>query len=167
MAAKQDFTPEEWTKILESTMLAGVAISAADPSGLWGTIKEFLANVSALNDSALAPGSDGLIKAVVSDSETAKGMSDIQKALHRRFADAKVPADYVQRSLAGLRDISVIVDRKAPGDAAAFKAWLYGIGEKVAEASMEGGFLGFGGVKVSDAEKATLGDIAKILGTAV
>ena len=30
---------------------------------------------------------------------------------------------------------------------------------------MEGGFLGFGGVKVSDAEKATLDDIAKALGT--
>jgi hypothetical protein len=36
----------------------------------------------------------------------------------------------------------------------------------VAEASTEGGFLGFGGVKVSDAEKATLADIAKALGTA-
>jgi len=36
---------------------------------------------------------------------------------------------------------------------------------KVAEASSEGGFLGIGGVQVSDAEKATLGDIAKALGT--
>jgi len=34
-----------------------------------------------------------------------------------------------------------------------------------AEASMEGGFLGFGGVQVSDAEKATLADIAKAFGT--
>jgi hypothetical protein len=35
----------------------------------------------------------------------------------------------------------------------------------VAEASAEGGFLGIGGVQVSDAEKATLGDISKALGT--
>jgi hypothetical protein len=35
----------------------------------------------------------------------------------------------------------------------------------VAEASSEGGFLGIGGVQVSDAEKATFGDIAKALGT--
>jgi hypothetical protein len=34
----------------------------------------------------------------------------------------------------------------------------------VAEAGTEGGFLGFGGVNVSDAEKATLGEISKILG---
>jgi hypothetical protein len=40
MANKHDFTPEEWTKVLESIMVAGVAVSAADPSGLWGTLKE-------------------------------------------------------------------------------------------------------------------------------
>ena len=39
MANKQSFTPEEWTKILESTMLAGMAVSAADPSGVWGLVK--------------------------------------------------------------------------------------------------------------------------------
>jgi len=42
---------------------------------------------------------------------------------------------------------------------------LSSISQKVAEASSEGGFLGIGGVQVSDAEKATLGDIAKALGT--
>jgi len=44
-----------------------------------------------------------------------------------------------------------------------FKAWLNSISEKVAEASSEGGFLGIGGVKVSDKEKATLADISKAL----
>ena len=33
------------------------------------------------------------------------------------------------------------------------------------EAASEGSFLGFGGVRVSDAEKATLDNIAKALGT--
>ena len=40
MANKNDLTPEEWTKVLESIMVAGMAVSAADPSGLWGTLKE-------------------------------------------------------------------------------------------------------------------------------
>jgi hypothetical protein len=34
----------------------------------------------------------------------------------------------------------------------------------VAEASTEGGFLGFGGVRVSEAEKATLAEISGALG---
>ena len=64
---------------------------------------------------------------------------------------------------------SIIVDGKTgwlskPGDAAAFKAWLRQISQGVAEAASEGGFAGFGGTLVSDAEKATLSDIAKALG---
>ena len=165
MANKQNFTPEEWTKVLESTMLAGIAVSQADPSGLWGTLKEYFANKSALDPSKLAPDSSELIKAVIADFETDKGRSDLQKAVSKRFADVTEPAQCVQRSLAGLREVSAILDANAPSDAAAFKTWLRGISQKVAEAAVEGGFLGFGGVKVSDAEKATLDDIAKALGT--
>ena len=40
MANKNDFTQEEWTKVLESIIAAGIAVSAVDPSGLWGTLKE-------------------------------------------------------------------------------------------------------------------------------
>jgi hypothetical protein len=52
-----------------------------------------------------------------------------------------------------LRQAGAIVDTKAPGDAAAFKGWLRQISQPVAEASKEGGFLGIGGVSVSEAEK--------------
>ena len=76
-------------------------------------------------------------------------------------------SDCVSRSLVCLREVSIILDAKAPGDAAAFKAWLSNISREVAEASMEGSFLGFGGMKVSDAERATLADIAESLGGAV
>jgi hypothetical protein len=38
------------------------------------------------------------------------------------------------------------------------------VAEKVAEASTEGGFLGFGGVRVTDAEKASIAEVAQALG---
>lgn len=161
MANKQSFTPEEWTKVLESMMLAGMAVSAAEPSGWWGTIKEAFASRSAIGSKAQ---SNELISAVITELEMAEGRSVIQEALRKRVAGAQ-PAEVVQRSLDNLREVSAILDAKAPDEAAAFKAWLGGISQKVAEASMEGGFLGFGGVRVSDAEKATLADIAKALGT--
>ena len=44
-----------------------------------------------------------------------------------------------------------ILNAKAPQDAAGFKAWLQTMSKNVAEASSEGGFLGIGGVQVSDA----------------
>ena len=42
MANKQSFSPEDWTKILESVALSGVAVTAADPSGLMGLMKDLL-----------------------------------------------------------------------------------------------------------------------------
>jgi len=41
-ANKTTFTPDEWRKLLESPILAGHAVTAADPSGLWGQLKEKL-----------------------------------------------------------------------------------------------------------------------------
>ena len=46
MANKNDFTPEEWTKVLQSIVAAGMAVSAVDPSGLWGTLKEAAASTA-------------------------------------------------------------------------------------------------------------------------
>ena len=165
MGGKQNFKPDEWTKILQSTMLAGMAVTAAEPSGLFGALKEAFASGSALAAAKSNAGSNELIKAVVADFETKEGRSSVQEALRQHLAGAKKPADAVQLSLANLREVSAILDAKAPQDAAAFKTWLRAISQNVAEAASEGGFLGIGGVKVSDAEKATLADISKALGT--
>ena len=70
MANKQNFTPDEWTKILESIILAGAAVSAAEPSGLWGPIKEGFASSSEIAKAKLDAGTDELIKAAVDDLET-------------------------------------------------------------------------------------------------
>ena len=48
MANKQSFTPDEWTKIVESVALAGMAVTAADPSGLIGLLHESFAGARAV-----------------------------------------------------------------------------------------------------------------------
>lgn len=48
MATKSNFTSEEWGKLLASPMVAGMAITAADPGGLWGLLKEGMAEGWAL-----------------------------------------------------------------------------------------------------------------------
>ena len=163
MADKQHFTPVEWTKVLESGMLASMAVTAAEPSGLWGTLMETFAGGSAFAVSKHDPSANELIKSVIADFETVEGQASVQEALRKGFAGAK-PDEISRRALDHLREVSEILDAKSPGDAAAFKAWLRGISQKVAEASKEGSFLGVGGVQVSDAEKDTLADISKALG---
>jgi hypothetical protein len=162
MASKASFTPEEWRQLLQSPMLAGMAVTAADPSGLFGLVKEGLAASRALAEAKTAAASNELIRAVVADFETAEGRDAARDGLKTRFAGAKA-ADVKPKATAALREVSALLDAKAPEDAQAFRSWLEDLARRVAEASKEGGFMGFGGVQVSDAEKATLAEIAAAL----
>ena len=56
MATKANFTSEEWGKLLASPMIAGMAITAADPSGLWGLLKEGMAGGWALVEARQSSG---------------------------------------------------------------------------------------------------------------
>jgi hypothetical protein len=162
MANKASFTPEEWTKVLESVVLAGIAVSAAEPSGLWGTLKEGLATSRALQETKTGTGASELVKSVISDLDTAEGQAMARDGLQAKLLGSK-PGEIKNVAIESLRDVAAIVDAKAPADAASFKTWLRDISKVVADASTEGGFLGFGGVRVSDAEKATLAEISSAL----
>ena len=162
MADKSNFTPDEWKVLLQGVMAAGIAITAAEPSGLRGLLKEGFAEVRrSWQRPRRYPSTNGLIKAVVNDFGAAEG-SAARDGLKTRFKQSK-PAEIKEACIATLRQAAAIVDAKAPGDAAAYKAWLQQISQHVAEASKEGGFLGIGGVPVSDAEKATLTEISSAL----
>jgi len=162
MADKSNFTLDEWKLLLESVMMAGIAITAADPSGLWGLLKESFASSSELVKVRMDPGANALIKAVVADFGNAEGRSTARDALKEKLRGLK-PAEIPAKCIETLRQVSAIVDAKAPADAVAFKGWLRQISQHVAEAAPEGGFLGMGGVTVSDKEKATLKQISDAL----
>jgi len=161
MTNKSSFTPDEWSVLLQSMIAAGTAVSAAEPSGLWGLLKESFAGGTALAKAKTDPGTNALIKAVVDDFNTAEG-SAARDALKNKFKGNK-PAEIKDKCIETLRTAAAIVDAKAPGDAAAYKGWLQQISQHVAEAANEGGGLFGGGVPVSEAEKATLSEISKAL----
>lgn len=162
MADKTSFTKEEWALLLESPMIAGMAITAADPSGLWGLLKESFAG-SALTQAITGSNTNALVKSVVTDFSTSEGRTAARDGLKAKFAGSQ-PADVKTKSIDSLRQVSALLATKAPGDAAALKAWLRQISQSTAEAATEGGgLLGLGGVQVSDAEKATLAEISSAL----
>jgi hypothetical protein len=165
MANKSNFTAEEWKAILSSPMLAGMAVTLADPSGLWGLMKEGFASARALVEAKADAGASELVKAVVADFETSEGRTIARDSIKAELT-GKSRAEQKQRVLDSLAQAGKILDAKAPQDAAAYKAWLQGVAEKVAQAASEGGTLGFGGVKVSEAEKATLADVSRALSAA-
>jgi hypothetical protein len=161
MVDKSNFTPDEWKVLLQGAIAAGIAITAAEPSGLWGLLKEGFAGGAVMAKAKTDPSTNALIKALINDFGAAEG-SAARDGLKTRFKQSK-PAEIKEACIATLRQAAAIVDTKAPSDAAAYKAWLQQISQHVAEASKEGGFLGIGGVPVSDAEKATLTEISSAL----
>jgi hypothetical protein len=163
MADKTNFTTDEWTLLLKSPMVAGMAITAADPGGLWSLLKESFAGGAALSKAMTDPNANALVKAVVADFATGEGRTSARDGLKAEFANAK-PADIKTKSIETLRQVSSVLAAKAPADAAAFKGWLRQISQTTAEAASEGGGLFGGGVLVSDAEKATLDEISSALG---
>jgi hypothetical protein len=166
MVSKAAFTAEEWNQVLGGVFMAGFAVTAADPSGLWGMLKETFASGRALMEAKSNASASELSKAIVSDMETSEGRSAAQAYVKGRLQGTKRD-EIKQRAIDALRSAAAVVDQKAPSDATAYKAWLLQIANSVAEASKEGGFLGFGGVDVSDAEKSTLAEISAALGTRV
>ena len=148
MADKSSFTSEEWKLLLESVMMAGIAVTAAEPSGLWGVLKESFASGSALSQAKMDPGSNPLIKAVAADFETAEGQSTARDGLREKLGGTR-PAEIKAQCIETLRQAGAVVAAKAPDDAAAFKGWLHDISQHAAD-TQKPTFLGCLGDVLAD-----------------
>jgi hypothetical protein len=160
MTTKADYTAEEWELLMKAPFMAGMAIVAASPSGPIGVVKEMFAVGRVLVEGSEESSTNELISALVSDV----------KAGHRPAASTESISSVEEAkdlALQACRDVAALLARKAPAaEAGGFKRWLLTAAQRVAGASKEGGFLGIGGVRVSDAEQAALGEIAGALGVA-
>jgi hypothetical protein len=161
MADKSNFTPDEWKLLLESVTMAGIAVSAADPSGLWGLLKESFAEGKELVAVKTDPTAKPLIKAVVADFETAQGRSAARDGLKEKLSGLK-PAEITGKCIETLGQAGAVVDEKAPDDAAAFKA-LAASDQPARCRSVQRGRLFSSGSPVSDKEKASPQDISSAL----
>lgn len=163
MATKTTFSPQEWELLMEGVMSSGVAVTAADPSGLWGLMKESFAGAKSMAEAKANPQSSELIKAIVADFENSETRTRVRAAMKKKLEGAAAAADVKSRSIETLRQASTLLDTKAPEEAKSVKTWMRAIGQSVAEAAPEGGMFGFGGVQVSDNEKATLAELSNAL----
>jgi hypothetical protein len=161
MLTKADFAVEEWNVIRRAPFMAGLVVVAASPSGPLGVVKEMFAVGKALADVKLHGASSDLVKAVTADLETAEARQQSAPA----ELQGKTPDQVRTAALEACRQAASLVEKKAsPDEAQAFKQWLVSLGQKVAEAAREGGFLGFGGTRVNAQETSALTDLSSALG---
>ena len=87
MASKDSFTPEEWARVVGAPMLAGIAVTAAEPGGLWGAVKESAA-VAGAGQGQGGGGGDALIGEIVAAYETSEGR-DMARGVLKAEAGAR------------------------------------------------------------------------------
>ena len=158
MTSKAAFTDDEWVRVLRAPLVAGMAITIADPGGPIEISKEMMATVRA---AAVPPSQEELL---------AEAARDIQALLDQK----RNPAQNFKPTSAGtagseildeLRAVDAIVAEKAtPEEAQAFRDWLIAAAQAAADAAKEGGFMGFGAVQVSEGEHVMLDQLRAALG---
>ena len=156
MTSKQDFTNEEWTRIRRGPLVAGIAISLADPGGPIEVAKE---SVASLRSATLPPSQEELLAAVALD------MQALAQQRQNPLGDFTPRSG--QQVLEELRGVNQVVTAKAtPEEAEAFRRWLVAAAQAAADAAKEGGFLGFGAEQVSAGEQQMLDQVRAELGLA-
>jgi hypothetical protein len=161
MASKSDFTEEEWQAIVAAAPMVGLAVTCASPNGPWGVLKEMLSMGMAMAEMLEKGSGNSLIAELAADLKARQTKPQSPRGL-------KDPDQCKQTALTHLRGVNDLLNRKVkPEEADEFKKWRVTIGHRVAEAANEGGIFGFGGKRVSDAEKNVLRQIAFALGQPV
>ena len=163
MTTKADFDAEQWQLLLDVPIMIGMGVMVAGKSGL-GTMKESFAMTKEMIDAVKSHVDNELILSVVNARIKDKEKSSAETFSNNPYAGQGREA-LVDAAVEKCHQVcSLLNDKCSETEATEYKLWSMRIGEKVAMAASEGGFLGFGGVQVSDEEKQALAKISQALG---
>jgi hypothetical protein len=138
----------DWDRVIAGPVAALYLVASADPSGPVGAVKEAKAAHEALIAAAGKAEPTSLIASAFTGGMTAESVATI-----RSFARSRGELlDALKASIAAVR-------QRSPAESGAYNALIQTVGTAAAEAATEGGFLGFGGTKVSKDEQAALEQI--------
>ena len=160
MTSRADFSDDEWERLGRAPLLAGVAISLADPGGPIEALKESRAALNTVLEAAREGGFGGFVQSVASDVA--------EKAQRREnplagFTPAR--RDTREAILDELRAVyALLLEKAAAEDVDDFREWTRIASQRAALAAKEGGFMGIGGQRVSEREQQMLETLGEIFG---
>jgi hypothetical protein len=161
MTTKADFTDEEWVRLGRAPLVAGMAISIADPGGPIEVVKESSAAIKTV----LAAAQDGthgpFVQAVAADvAAKAQHKENPMGGFKPKGADAR------EEILDELRAVNaLLVEKATPEETEQYRDWLRAAAQNAAKAAKEGGFMGFHAVRVSEGEQKMLERLGEVFTT--
>jgi hypothetical protein len=158
MTSRTDFTDEEWQRLGRAPLVAGMAISFADPGGPIEALKETSAALRTVLQAAESGEHGDFVRAVAADvAERARQRDNPMAGFKPRGTDAR------EEVLVELRAVNALLVAKAtPEEADQFREWLKAAAQATALAAKEGGFLGFNAERVSENEQQMLERLGEI-----
>jgi hypothetical protein len=175
MFNRDSFTVEEWGQIISAPAAVGALVVTADPSGPIGLIGEFRTIMNSMKDYVEANSAGSPLLAAIKEYMSTKP-SEEEEAQLKEWANAQqeelkanrpqTPEELQTRIHANIDAALTMLQSKGvtESDLTHFKSMMVDVAENVANASKEGGFLGFGGVQVSEREESVLEQIRTELG---
>jgi hypothetical protein len=159
MTSREAFTDEEWARLERAPFVAGMAISLADPGGPIEAVKETMAPMKTVIETARSGAGGELVDAVARSVE-----EQLQKR-RNPLGDFKPRGALAgEQVLDELRAVNDLVTEKAtPEEAAGYRNWLLAAAKRAAEAAKEGGFMGFRAERVSEGEQQMLDKLGEVL----
>jgi hypothetical protein len=143
------YSPDQWSRVRLGPVAAAGLIIGASPSGVVGTVKEVKALASAINDIRSTTTPTSIFNLASDKPVTADELKSLPK-------DRSALIALVRESVAA-------VASNSPGESAAYGQFLVDLVTNVASASKEGGFLGIGGTRISEAEQAAIDQIKAVV----
>jgi hypothetical protein len=161
MTTRVDFTDEEWQRLGRAPLVAGMAISFADPGGPIEAVKETNAALRTVLQAAESGDHGDFVQGVATDvAEQARHRHNPMAGFKPRGADAR------DEILEELRKVeALLVAKTTPEEADQFREWLKQAAQSTARAAKEGGFLGFNAQRVSENEQQMLERLGEIFST--
>ena len=158
VTTKADFDEQDWARIRRAPMVAGMAITLADPGGPIEAAKESMASIKAATN---PPSREQLLTEVALDVQAMAQQR--QNPLKGFKPQGTGPVG--EQVLTELREVQQLVATKAdPEETAAFGRWIVHAAQAAADAAKEGGFMGFGAEQVSQRERDLLERVQAAVG---
>jgi len=164
--SKQDtFTGEEWALLRLAPSLVASGTAASDPSGLFSSIKESFAGAKGMAEAFKENSGLELFAALAAD-RSIPGMPDPKALLGEGSREQQMQSLKTAVLERVKSAVALVAGKGSPAEAEAYRKMLVSVADQAAQASKEGGFLGFGGVRVSDKEQAFISEVKTASGLA-
>lgn len=151
MTTKADFNAEDWSTVVDGPLYAGLRVIAADRGG---TLRESMAMGRVYQEARARQGASPLLDELIK-SPPAIDPERLQAAGGDLSA---VTTDHLRRAM------SILESTATADEVDAYKTFVMTVAQAVAAAHKEGGFLGIGGTRISEAEDQALDEISSALG---